>query len=178
MKEGFKIKGILITLFFGLLISGCHDESNQTSTTTDAGPRDFSFDQFTPTHETPDGLLISAWRWATLPELEDIDTWYAEAQQCVADQYAILYPSETFEFFLPPEVVITSVPGKVCEGNPDAPAYCLDFETPFVLLDTDSALDESKWKEGFILHILYLNDFDSQMVANRQPQQIWDCRFN
>src|SRR5690348_5095862 len=70
------------------------------------------------------------------PELlAEVDLWYSEAQQCVADWYAILYPSKTFEFFDPPPVIIEDNLQTLCDAESGWNAlYCTSYIVPFAAL--------------------------------------------
>jgi len=177
----------IILLIFLLILTGCQrpsgtsssSSSNDDNTDGQDDPTNYPSYPFNFDAETPDGIMIET-KQLNHPPLEDIDTWYAEVQQCVADWYAVLYPSRTFDFVLSSPVVLdnnTSL-SVYCGNGGTTGVYCTNYQIPFIALDAGSAQFAYQWKHEFIHHILYSNDFSNQMNFNHQPSQIWDCQYN
>jgi hypothetical protein len=128
----------------------------------------FDFDQ-----ETAGGIQIESRGHAPL-DLVAIDLWYEEAQQCVADWFAVLYPDKDFEFFDAPPVIIEDDLQELCADVPGLNGiYCTDFAIPFVGLNGVTYQFENYWKHEFIHHVLFMNEFSSQKNLNHKPDEIW-----
>lgn len=126
----------------------------------------FAFDQ-----ETPGGILIQT-NGHPIPALADIDRWYNEVQQCIANWYPVLYPDKTFEFVEAPPVVIVEDTRTLC-GTGATGMYCRNYLIPLVGLNNDWAQFYFKWKHEFEHHILYANGFDEALQLSHQPAQFW-----
>ena len=128
--------------------------------------------------ETPGGIMLEVGQ-NNHPPVEDIDLWYEEVQQCVADWYDVLYPTKDFDFVDAPPVILqnNSIDG-FCGTNGMIGKYCTNYMIPFVVLVTGSAQFAFNWKHEFIHHILYMNDFSNQLNFNHQPDEIWGCQLN
>lgn len=162
-----------------LLIAGCkHDSGGNTQPVDDddLSSYPFNFDQ-----ETPGGIQIET-RGHTIPQLYDIDTYYSEVSQCVADGYATLSISG-YEFFEGPPVIIENDLSTLCNTSPSNPGvYCVNFVIPFMGLDSSFSGPTfvREWKHEFIHHILYMNDVPTShnWHKNHVPSEIWDCEWN
>lgn len=171
----------IIPLILAMSVAGCQEDRTRTALPPEPPepPSDelpdlpaypFDFDA-----ETPGGMMIET-QGHPLPALEEIDTWFNEAQQCVADWYAVLYPEQTFEFLLPPPVVIVDDTRSLC-GNGDTGVYCKGYIIPFIGLHADWAQYGYKWKHEAIHYILDGNGFDDKRNRNHEPAEIWRCEF-
>lgn len=166
---------------FLLLLAGCQHErvqpptapvenpvptqpSEEPDSTLPAFP--FAFDA-----ETPGGILIQT-NGHPIPPAEDIDRWYSEVQQCLADWFLILYPEKTFVFVEPPPVVIVEDTRTLC-GTGATGMYCPNYLIPLVGLNNDWARFFYKWKHEFEHHILTENNFDQALQLSHQPAQFW-----
>jgi hypothetical protein len=181
------------------LLSGCpkhgsEDKSNDPppapAEPVDMPPDDAAngpepvFYQFNPDYTTPGGMDIDLngnspdpIEGSTDPEyIEGVDVWYEEAQQCVADWYAILYPDQEFQFSEPPPVVIADDPESIC-GDFDGfinGIYCANFAIPIMVIRGGATYQSSGvWKHETIHHVLFMNDFDQTMNLNHKPDEIW-----
>jgi len=130
----------------------------------------FDFDM-----ETPGGIQIQT-NNIFAPDVDQLDTWYEETQQCVADAFTTLGISG-FEFFDGPPVVITEDLEDLCATETGWNAvYCANYETPFMGITQINAQFANNWKHEFIHHILFYNEFDEQMNLNHTPTEIWNCQ--
>jgi len=174
-----------------ILIAGCkhgsqsgsgvnHDNEQDDPNNTE--PVLYPFD---PDYTTPGGIEVDLngnspepIEGSDEPEfIEGLDEWYAETQQCVANWYAILYPSINFEFYDAPPIVISDNPESIC-GDFDGFVngfYCANFAIPVMVIRSGPTYQSAGvWKHETIHHVLYMNDFDQELSLNHQPNEIWD----
>jgi len=173
---------LLLTI---LLVAGCKHSSGGSSGGNNNSPPDeepepvfypFEFDV-----ATPEGIQIET-NGHTIPQVWDIDTWYAEVSQCVSDGYIALGRND-YEFVPGPPVIIkedlTTIP--MCDVTGFG-VYCVNYAIPFMGLDSSnsSVLFRREWKHEFIHHILFSNDVDTNHTwhKNHIPNEIWDCEWN
>jgi len=155
------------------LISGCKKEMGgnfwfDENVNNDPDPVNLPSYPFNFDAETPGGIMLELGQ-NNHPPFEDMDIWYAEAQQCVADWYAVLYPSRSFDFVDPPPVILQN--GNIdgfCGTDGMTGKYCTNYLIPFVVLETGWAQFAYKWKHEFIHHILFMNDFSNTLNFNHQ----------
>jgi hypothetical protein len=172
-------------------LAGCHKDARVSGTTPTPPPAPPTAPPVTPPDnhvpepppsnlpaypfnfdvETPGGILIQT-NGHPIPPVEDIDRWYNEVQQCLADWFPILYPDKTFVFVEPPPVVIVEDTRTLC-GTGATGIYCRNYLIPFVGLNNDWAQFFFKWKHEFEHHILTANGFDEALQLSHQPTQFW-----
>jgi hypothetical protein len=168
-----------------LALTGCKKESGGSQNQDDSD-QDPVFYNFQPDHTTHGGMEIDLNGYSPDPiegspepaYIEGVDNWYEQTQQCVADWYAVLYPSVQFEFHDPPPIVISDDPESIC-GDLDAffinGIYCTNFAIPIIVIRGGASYQTTlPWKHEFIHYFLDMNNFDQEMNLNHLPDEIWE----
>lgn len=175
-------KALVLVVFMAI---GCSSQDEAPELTTDGNPSlkvfEFNFDV-----ETDDGMLIET-RGHDIPASEDLDTWYAETQQCVSDWWASNITARPFEEVMPSPVVIDNDTSIFCEtanGTGATGIYCTSYAVPFIALQAEWARYDYQWKHEFIHHILASNDVGANDPLNKNHQSdddtidsdgLWAC---
>jgi hypothetical protein len=171
----------LSAFFFILVLCACQGGGGNNSPEPDGPPDEPDepvFYPFNPDFETLGGIEVEL-RGHSPEPLEEIDLWYQESQQCLADWFAVLYPDKTFEFFDPPPVIIEDDLETLCATEAGFNAvYCGNYADPIMGITGVTYQFENFWKHEFLHHGLFLNEISNSINLGHKPDEIWSNCVN